>query len=127
MDRESFAIWHTGVGNCILHSSRYLGLDRGGLTRKRRAADSVHPVGSLPCAPRALQPLQHALPTRTATFSIVLRAHRSKTALPMVLVKPAPPRMISRLDLEMYCEFWHGIFADVLGRAYCDSLPLGSS
>ena len=95
--------------------------------RKRRAADAVHPVGSLPCAPRALQPLQHALPTRTATLSIAHRAHRSNTALPMVLVKPAPPRTLSWLDLEMYCEFWHGIFADVLGRAYCDSLPLGSS
>ena len=45
----------------------------------------------------------------------------------MVLVKPAPPRTTSRLDLDPYCEFWHGIFADVLGRAYCDSLPLGSS
>ena len=44
----------------------------------------------------------------------------------MVLVKPAPPRISSRLDLDLYCEFWHGIFADVLGRAYCDSLPLGS-
>ena len=99
----------------------------GGRTRKWRAADAVHPVGSLPCAPRALQPLQHALPTRTATLSIALRAQMSKTALPTVLVKPAPPRTTSRLDLEMYCEFWHGIFADVLGRAYCDSLPLGSS
>ena len=95
--------------------------------RKRRAADAVNPVGSLPCAPRALQPLQHALPTRTATLSSALRAQMSKTALPMVLVKPAPPRMISRLDLEMYCEFWHGIFADVLGRAYCGSSLLGSS
>ena len=45
----------------------------------------------------------------------------------MVLVKPAPPRTTSRLDLELYCEFWHGIFVDVLGRAYCDSSPLGSS
>ena len=45
----------------------------------------------------------------------------------MVLVKPAPPRISSRLDLEVYCEFWHGIFADVLGCAYCGSLPLGSS
>ena len=45
----------------------------------------------------------------------------------MVLVKPALPRTTSRLDLELYCEFWHGIFVDVLGRAYCDSSPLGSS
>ena len=35
----------------------------------------------------------------------------------MVLVKPAPLRISSRLDLDLYCEFWHGIFADVLGRA----------
>jgi len=45
----------------------------------------------------------------------------------MVLVKPAPPRISSRLDLDLYCEFWHGIFADVLGRAYCGSSLLGSS
>ena len=45
----------------------------------------------------------------------------------MVLVKPAPLRISSRLDLDLYCEFWHGIFADVLGRAYCRSSLLGSS
>ena len=127
VDRESFAIWSTGVRNDI---SAFQPLARAGPRRSHAEMES-----SGRCSPGRVAPLRPARPAAAAACPPDPNCHaQHRASRAQVEHGPADGAREARaaahqqqLDLEMYCEFWHGIFADVLGRAYCCSSLLGSS